>query len=165
MDKRCELESNDYEVEEFDDCVVIKLLLLYESIYLEAFDVSDYEYFLEEHEIRQCKAKALELAVKDGLKYREAYENLVGQLAQDKYEKSIKDNIKTWQDVPVLTKQVNGYKVSMYTLFEERGEYVYYYVAMKLPISLWNQLSADKIMELYDEMICEIALPNWEYLS
>ena len=142
-------------------CVYISLPIYGEEDALpETCDLEDFEQWLDEKELREARAIALERRVLDGVPLDIAYQEEVIERCWKKHSDEIDERVEEWDKTETVIRNVQGYEVRLYTSISEVESYITYYVEMEIPLELYEKLSADEIIDLFQEMLEEMNYPD-----
>ena len=162
-DKEMVLLSKGFDVKfnEHWRCVYISTPIYGEETSLpETFEILDYEEWLDEDELREVKANALECAIYGNISFKEAYEEGLLNRCWEKMQEEINERIDAWENVPKVERKINGETVEMYTSWNESDGYITYSVTLEMSIELYEKLSVEQIMDLFEEMIEQLNYPD-----
>jgi len=160
-DKIDKLWSKGFDVKGDSDYVYIRRPIYGEEARLpEMCDLEDFEQWLSEKDLKEIRADALERAIFDGVPFDTAYEEEVLDACWNQLKEEIDERVETWEDTETVVRQIDGYEVSLYTLISESDGYITYWIEMELPRELYEKMSADEIMDLFDEMLEEMDYPD-----
>ena len=126
----------------------------------EGLDLEDFEQWLDEKELREVRAIVLERRVLDGVPLDVAYQEEITERCWQKLSKEIDERVEEWDKTETVIRNVQGYEVRLYTSISEVESYITYYVEMEIPLELYEKLSADEIMDLFQEMLEEMDYPD-----
>ena len=141
--------------------VYISLPIYGESTTLpEMCDLEDFEGWLNEEELREAKASALERAIYGSISFDEAYQDEVLEMCYEKMIDEIRERVEVWEGTDGVIRMINDYEVRLYTLTDEYDGWITYLVEMQIPVELFEKMSADEIEDLFHEMLEEMDYPD-----
>ncbi|RLC77863.1 MAG: hypothetical protein DRJ03_26150 [Chloroflexi bacterium] len=161
MDKETILWQNGFQVKFHGTHVYIWRPIYGEDATLSAdWGIEDLEEWLDDNEIRQARANALERAIFSQIPFDIAYEEEVGEICYEKIKQEIDERVEAWDSTKTVHRVIKGFDVYLCTFVDEMDGYVTYYVEMEIPEELYDQMDANAIMDLFDEMLEEMDYPD-----